>query len=477
MADLSGLSDEQLLQLSKGNATSGVSGLSDADLLALSQRQPAPTDQRPKRSPGPMGILPYSIDENDQARFDTNAGIIGALKRAFMAPGQVLRGEIDPMSEEGQRRAMETAFMGTPTSTALRAGEKVIPGVTMRSRVTPAAPTTQELRTTASAGYDKVAEMGVDYNALAAKKFADDTIRALNEEGFIAKLGPKTHALLEELVNPPADSVVQLRSLEAFRRAVGKVAGTKNDDTEAAAANMVIRRLDEFMANVDPKTIVAGTPAAAGGGTDAAARAAEEAAALLRDSRGNSAAAFRSDRLTGIDEASKLRTAAANSGQNLGNNLRSRIATLLLDDSKTRGFSEAELTALRSVVEGTATTNTLRRVSNWLGGGGGIGQSGIAALGAAAGSSVGGIPGAMIGAGLPTALGSTSRGLANSLTARQLAKVDEMTRMRSPVYNALLRDAPFADTPEARLAMLRAFLAAQGPQSQILPSYFSGQTQ
>ncbi len=424
----------------------------------------------PKQEPWSGSVLPFSRDEQGKVSLDSNAGIVGALKRAFMAPGEVMQGRLDPMSEEGQRRAMETAFMGTPTSAASRAGARVIPGVGTRPQIKPDAPSADTLRAAATAGYDKVADMGVDYSALAAKKFADESIQALNAEGFIAKLGPKTHALLEELTNPPADSVVQLQSIEAFRRALGKIAGTP-DKTEAAAANMVIRRLDGLLADADPAALVAGTAAAAK--TTGAGRTAEEAAQILRDARGNSAAAFRSDRLTGVEDAAELRAAAANSGQNLGNNLRSRVASLLLDDRKTRGFTEEELTALRGVVEGTATTNTLRRVSNMLGGGGGLGQTGIGAMGAGLGGAVGGVPGAMIGAGLPTAIGAGARGLANSRTAGQLAKVDEMTRMRSPVYDALMRNAPFADTPESRLALYRAFLAAQGQS----PFGSGGQTQ
>lgn len=447
------------------NAKLGISA-------APSEPQGPAEFQGPPQQPMSGAVLPFSTDETGKTSFDPNAGIIGALKRAVMAPGEVWQGKLNPFSEEGQARATETAMLASPTSVASRAGERVIPGVSMRQRVTPKAPSTAALKGTAEAQYKKVADLGVDYSAGAVKNWADDAARTLNEEGFIAELGPKTHAILRKLQEPPEGSVASLKSIEAFRRQLGRIAGSP-DATEAAAASAVIRKLDDFLAQPTPGAVVAGgapqttlpaIPGQSAGTGDAAA-----AAQILRDARGNRAAAFRSQELTDVAKATDLRAAAANSGRNSGNTLRSRLASLLLDESRTRGFTQEELAAIEQVVKGTASTNTLRYVSNLLGAGGGLGQSFMAALGAAPGAVTGNVPMAMLGAGLPTAVGAGARSVGNRLTAKQLAEINALTRMRSPMYQNMLANAPHAAPPELSLTLLRALIAAQGQPGGLPP--------
>ena len=448
-------------------AASGASTPPPTSQRALEDRSMTALDEASKPV-WSADILPYSRDALGRASLDSNAGIVGAIKRTLMAPGDVWQGKLNPFSAEGQNRATESAMTVSPVSAATRAGKVGLTGSYAKPKVK--APTRAELDTAASAGYDKAAGMGVDYTAAGVKRFADDAMRVLDEEGFIAELGPKTHALLRKLQNPPGDSVASLSSLDAFRKQLNRVAGSP-DATEAAAANTVIRRLDEFLASPDRSAIsavsardplpsVPGTNFAA---TDAAtARAAEEAARILKEARGNSAAGFRSDRLTGLGESAERRAAAANSGKNLGNTVRSRLASLLDSDKQSRGFSPEELTAIEKVVEGSLGSNVARRVSNLLGGGGGLGQSVIAALGAAGGGTAGGIPGAIAGAAAPAAIGSGARAISNKLTSNQLRAIDEMTRKRSPLYEQRVAETPYQYSPEElRAYLLRALLAGQ----------------
>lgn len=415
-------------------------------------------------------LWPLSIDSLGKPSLDSNAGIVGAVKRTVMAPGEVWQGKLNPFSEEGRNRASEAALTVSPVSAATRAGTGMLSGRYTKPEVKP--PSNPELKAAATAGYDRAANMGVDYSAAGVKTFADDAMRALEQDGFIAELNPKTAALLRKLQDPPSDSVASLQSLDAFRKQLNRVAGSP-DPTEAAAANQVIRRLDEFLGAADPATLAVprvapatGVPAplGAGGGaaTEAAtARAAEEAARILKEARGNSAAGFRSDRLTGLAESAENRTAAAASGKNLGNTIRSRLASLLDSDKQSRGFSPEELTAIEQVVQGSLGANVARRVSNLLGGGGGVGQALIASMGAGAGTAALGPWGALLGTA-PAAVGSGTRAISNKLTSRQLAEVDAMTRMRSPLHEQRVADTPFQYTPEElRAYLLRALMAGQ----------------
>lgn len=70
-------------------------------------------------------ILPVSRDAEGNVSFDSNAGIVGAVKRAFMLPGDVMAGEVDPLSEQGISRAADFAAVFGPTSPAIGTGAAI----------------------------------------------------------------------------------------------------------------------------------------------------------------------------------------------------------------------------------------------------------------------------------------------------------------------------------------------------------------
>ncbi|MEW9616016.1 hypothetical protein AB3G45_19565 [Shinella sp. S4-D37] len=66
-------------------------------------------------------LLPISKDADGNTRFDSDAGLLGALKRSFMLPGEVMDGKVDPLSPEGVERAFEFSSTLTPAGAAQRA--------------------------------------------------------------------------------------------------------------------------------------------------------------------------------------------------------------------------------------------------------------------------------------------------------------------------------------------------------------------
>lgn len=66
-------------------------------------------------------ILPISTYDDGSVGFDSDSGIVGGIKRAVTLPGQVMRGEVDPRSEEGFKRAFEMAGVVTPALAGARA--------------------------------------------------------------------------------------------------------------------------------------------------------------------------------------------------------------------------------------------------------------------------------------------------------------------------------------------------------------------
>jgi hypothetical protein len=429
--------------------------------------------QAPAAEFGPMQrpytgmILPVSSDERGRGYFDPNAGILGPFTRAVRTTQDVAEGKLDPMSKETIPKELEMALIMSPTSVASTAGRTGV-------ATAPKSPTTAELKSAAKAGYKEVDALGVSHSAQAVKSFADDAARALDEEGFIAELSPKTAAILKKLREPPEGSVSSsVRSMDAFRRQLNRVGGSP-DPTESAAANMVIRKLDEWLANPDPASLVVGASPAQGAGAanvprigGAVAPSAEEtaihAANVLREARGNRAAAFRSDRIAGLDKSAQNRAAATASGQNLGNTIRQRLASLLESNKNTRGFNDEELAAIQQVVDGTATQNTLRYVGNLLGAGGGLGQAVISGIGGAGGAAAGGIPGAAVGAVVPSMIGAASRAGYNRMTLGQLKQLDELIRQRSPLYQQALQNPPmnYSAAPDLGAAYARALMMNQ----------------
>jgi hypothetical protein len=387
--------------------------------------------------PRQMGaILPVSRGE-DGLQLDSNAGILGSIKRAFMLPGDVYTGKVqmnDPAtgrtSDEAISRSMEMGAVFSPVNPAVRAGDLPIPGMG-RAEMRPAnvaAPTADQLREAASRGYNTAREMGVRYKSPAVANLAQSVRSELEADGILAELAPKTFKILDKLSTPPAGSDAPLTGVLAARRALKNARMDFTNPTEKLAAERIIRSLDDFIGSPDDAAVLAG-PAA-------------EAGKLVKDSAGNYAAAKRSDMLTGKLDKADRQAAVANSGLNMDNTIRQRANDILNSEKLQKGFSKLEIEMIRRVAEGDRTRNTVRFVSNLLGGGGGLGASLTSAGGATLGTIIGGPGGAAVGAlglpaaglGLKVAGGRMSRGAMNA--------VDLATRTRSPLYQQILLDAP-----------------------------------
>lgn len=394
-------------------------------------------------------ILPFSKDAEGNVSFDSNAGLLGAAKRAFMLPGDAMAGKVDPTSEEGIGRALEFAGTFSPASPGVRTGTGIIPGEKQQLRKSvPAVPSADDLFAEAGRNFDAMRDSGVDYASSAVKNTAQAVRSRLEEQGFDAEVAGKTHRILEKLSNPPENSVASIKGLHSARKTFGKIAQNFNDPTDQAAATQAIRGLDEFIGTDDPAAVVAG--------------AAADAAGALKAGNANYAAASRSDALTGVERAADLRAAAANSGANTGNAIRQRIASALLKPKDASGYTPEELAALEKIVTGTPAQNATRYVGNLLGGGGGLGQMLTAAVGAATGGAAGGSAGAAVGAAAPLGIGAVSKGISNALTRRALRAVDESTRARSPLYEKMKAEAPLEVVRQRRTeALIRALLMSE----------------
>ena len=286
-----------------------------------------------------------------------------------------------------------------------------------------APPTADALHAAASASYEAAKDLGIHYSSPHVAAMAGDVQNGLNLDGSLAPVAPQTHAFLDQLqAIPQGNSTVPFVSLETARRVFGKISQNPGNSTDARAASIAEGAIDQFYSNPPPGAVVAGPGA--------------DATRILADARGNAAAGFRSDTLNGIEYAAGQRAAAADSGQNAGNAIRSRIASLLIKGGGTNGFTPGEVAALEGVNNGSASANFTRFPGNMLGGGGGASATHAALTGGLAGYELGGGTGAALGATTPL-VGLAAKAVSNNLTKNALTAADEMVRSRSPLFDQL----------------------------------------
>lgn len=310
---------------------------------------------------------------------------------------------------------------------ALDAGARILaPGLaagspTARAAIPAAArsaPSRQALFDAADAGYDAARNLGVKFNPSAVGDVAHNMRGALMSDGFDPITAKNTHALLGRLTEA-ADNVPQgvsgsFNDLESVRRALGKVAsGATSADglarSDAAAATRAIKAIDDFLASPG-NAVTAGN--------------AEELSRLVRDARGNYAAASRSARVGRAEDLAEGRTGSAGSGSNTDNALRQRARDILKSPKELRGWSKEEIGELRRLVVGTPVRNMSRLLGK-------LAPTGAvsAVISGGSGAAIAGPVGAV---GLPVA-GFAFKKLGDVLTMRQMNKLDEMLRANSPL--------------------------------------------
>lgn len=393
-------------------------------------------------------VLPFSRDAAGNVRFDSNAGILGTLKRAVTLPGDVAAGRVDPNSDEALGRAVDLAGVASPMGVGARTGAYATLGPFKRPIDAPSA---DALKEAADAGYKAVRGMGVDYSPKSVSDLASGVRTNLEQDGILGELAPKTFSILQKLETPPDGAVaVPFGNLEAARRAFGLAAKDFNNPTDQLAARRVVEGIDNFTSGPPEAAVLPTVPPAT----------AQAAADTVKAARGNYAAAMRSDKLSGIEDAADLRAAAANSGANGDNAIRSRVAGLLLKPKDAAGYSPEELAALEQVAKGGLLRNSTRAVGNLLGGGGGLGSMVSGGLSGVAGVAAGGPFGAMAGL-VPPAVGLLAKKAANSMTRGALNSADELVRQRSPLYQNMRQEmsAQGLLSPEYQDLMRRGLLS------------------
>jgi hypothetical protein len=368
------------------------------------------------------------------------------MESAQHAAGSVIAPEI--AAKEDRQKNYETAKGDVDLAMTAAAPGKV------RAPTPPkiAAPTIQELKAEASAAYKSPEVTSLEVKPTTIKNYGDTAKAILNNEGFDENVAPKTFGILEKLGKIPTGSTVTGQNFNSLRKMLGKAAGSV-EPSEKAAASMAIDHLDSFIPAIPKSEVIAGDVGAA--------------ASKLEEARGNYSAAKQSEKIDEKLVQAEVRAAAANSGMNVSNTIRQRMADVVLNPKQARGLLPEEIESAKAIAEGTKTQNAMRTAGNILGGGGGLGTAMVGALG---GIATGGP-----GAALPLA-GFALRALGNKLTVRQAEKLSEAIRSRAPLASATQKfnqAAAQVQTNRTPQAIAGAVLAARNLSTNMRSAGFN----
>lgn len=255
-------------------------------------------------------------------------------------------------------------------------------------------PTLQQLRAKTTRLYDQARKSNVRFKQEDFAQFASDLETRMRSQGARPRLTDKTVAVLKEITDA-ASEAPDFQTMDELRR-IAQIAASANEPAERRLGAMIIESIDDFVES----------------GSSSLGATAKEARTLW--------GRVRRDELV----ASSIERAKQNvSGLDQG--LRVEFRKILNNPKKLRGFTPDEVAAMKGIVKGTNTANTLRAIGklgfnptksvpNIVGGG----------FGVAGGAAAGGLPGvvAVQGAGIG------SRIAADALQRRNAQVLGAMVR-------------------------------------------------
>jgi hypothetical protein len=255
-------------------------------------------------------------------------------------------------------------------------------------------PTRADLGRAADEGYKEYRAVGGEFNPEISNALADSVTATLNSKGAYPHLADEVHKTVDLLRKEGPTSSDELRSvLEALG-----TSRTSADPKVRRAANIASGEISQFLSRTEP-----------------------EAASALSGANANYAAMSRAKTLDQAGEVADLRTGRAGYGGNAVNSMRQVLSPIVEKAIKgnKQGFNPEEINAMQEIVTGNTLTNTLR----------GIGQlspsKGAISTTLAAGS-----------LGLTGVVGAAANKLATILTSKQIDRLNELVRKRSPAYEA-----------------------------------------
>lgn len=293
-----------------------------------------------------------------------------------------------------------------------------------------ATPALADVKAEASNTYDALTSrnVAIPLQQSTLDNLAGDITTTLNNKGIRPSTADKIHNAINEIRSPATAGAADVADLVAARENVKSLLGSP--DANKAGAFVALGKIERAIEQNSPGTM-----------------------AKIREADKNWAAVRANEALDKKLARADLRAAGADSGLNLGNKMRQKVADLLLSN-EAKYLSLETKADLEKFVRGTFTQNTMRAVSNALGGGGGV-MSTMLGIGGSAAGTYSGHPEVSL---LPLG-GIGMRLLTNRSVANQAGRVAQGIRQRSP----LGQQTPYIAPPQTNVALsaLRSALLAR----------------
>lgn len=283
--------------------------------------------------------------------------------------------------------------------------------------------TVDEIKAASRAGYQNPEVAAVQIKPQAVDNLAATIEGDLATLGFRPNNQKSVFDTVSELKGAPGP--VAVADLDSARKALGHLAKEVDSvgapTANAAAARLAIKKIDDFLPNLNQADLLAG---------DAA-----KANQILDTARKNWGAAKRAETVQTTLANAELNAASANSGGNIQNSIKQAFKPLLKNNAaKAVGYNADELKALNNVVRGTWNGSAARAAGNLLGGGGGLGMLASGAVGYEAGGAPGAIAAGLAGRGF--------KKIGNASTFNAVKRLDSLLRARSPEALQLASQLP-----------------------------------
>jgi len=301
-----------------------------------------------------------------------------------------------------------------------------------------AAPTPQQLREASAKIYDSVKELGVQIKPESYDTFLNGLRKRALDSGLDApsagrSLTPESQTVFSRLEGISGDDLITVDGLERARRSAqnsASVASRAGNNADASINNLIVDEIDDYLQKIDVQDFT-NTSKNIGGELGAARKLWGKArkSELL-----NEAVEKANDQASGIE-----------------NGIRIQFRQIINNKKKSRFFDKEELEAMKSVVQGSASANTFKRIgklgfgsgqqTNVLSGlaGAGVGSTSLSAMFGSVGAGIGLVI-------LPTA-GTISKKLAENLTKKGAAMANQIVRAGSDgdaLARAYLRNTPIS---------------------------------
>lgn len=430
-------------------------GATEAEVMSYAQSQwkGQPVPQTPVQQQAPA--QPSYLDPNIAKRgtflplgMTAEGGYEPAMPQAVIdilesakLPGRAYGGE--PITE---REVTQMGLnIGVPAlrgigGTAMRQ----VPGKLTRKLVKEA-PTTEQLRTRGGALFERAKGATAtispeSYQGVLAKMETD-----IFKKGFDPGLHPRVAAAMNA-IGKRLGTEMDMQDMQNVRRLISSASENAGKDERRIVTRM-ISQIDEYIDTLGTKDLLGGDVG--------------DAAANLRAARKLWSQMSKSEMIDDIFVKAQAQASGFENGLRVG------FRSLLKDKKRLRGFSADEIAAMKEVVEGTFTRNTLKRLGK-LGPGSGQQTNVLGAMGGAGGGALVGGPVGMVG--VPATGWAAQKG-GEALT-KQAA---ERARALAAGARAPSRAVPYSTQAVPRTALGQG-LAAQpqpkGPLSEDLLKQF-----